>query len=93
VARTVTDDAQIAVEVTGGRAVAAWSPIDNAVIRFFAFLGPTVFGSLLAAVWLLSGVTLDGWRLLLAIGLVIYTMPSAADVQGAFGQQEAQQNM
>ena len=24
VARTVTDDAQLAVEVTGGRAVAAW---------------------------------------------------------------------
>ena len=90
VARTVTDDAQLAVEVTGGRAVAAWSPIDNAVIRFFAFLGPTVFGSLLAAVWLLSGVTLEGWRLLLALGLGIYTMPSAADVQGALGRQDVQ---
>ena len=93
VARTVTDDAQIAVEVTGGRALAAWPPIDNPVVRFFAFLGPTVFGCLLTALWLLNGVSLEGWRLLLAIGLAIYTVPSGADVTGALGRQDVQQDM
>jgi len=93
VARSVTDDAALAVEVTGGRAVAAWSPINNPVVRFLAFLGPTVFGSLLAALWLSQGVSLDGWRLILAVGLAIYTTPSAADVRGAFGKQDVQQEM
>ena len=89
-ARLGTDDAQFAVEVTGGRALAAWPPLDSAALRFVAFLGPTLFGSLLAVVWLLSGVTLDGWRLLVAIGLAMYTIPSVADVQGALGRQAVQ---
>ena len=93
VARCVTDDAAMAVEVTGGRAVAAWPPIDNRFVRFFAFLAPTVFGSLLGLLWLLSGTTIDGWRLLAAIGLAIYTIPSPADVSGAFGRQAVQQEM
>jgi hypothetical protein len=91
VARSVTDDAKLAVEVTDARALAAWPPIDNPAVRFLAFLGPTVFGSVLTAIWLASGITVDGWRLLLAIGLAIYTVPSPADVRGAFGRQEVQQ--
>jgi len=90
VARSVTDDAQLAVEVTGARAAAAWPPLDNPVVRFLAFLGPTVFGSVLAAIWLASGITVDGWRLVFAVGLAIYTWPSAADVRGAFGKQAVQ---
>ena len=86
-----TDDAQFAVEVTGGRALAAWPPLDSAALRFVAFLGPTLFGTLLAGLWLISGVTLDGWRLLAAIGLAMYTIPSPADVSGALGRQDVQQ--
>jgi len=93
IARTQTDDAQIAVEVTGGRALAAWPPIDNPVMRFLAFLGPTVFGSMLTALWIYNGVSLDGWRLLMAIGLAIYTTPSHSDLTGAFGRQDVQQEM
>ena len=93
VARTQTDDAALAVEVTGGRALAAWPPIDNPVVRFLAFLGPTVFGLVLAALWLAHGVDIDGWRLILAVGLAIYTTPSRADVRGALGRQAAQQEM
>ena len=91
VARLGTDDAQFAVEVTGGRAVAAWPPLDNAALRFVAFLAPTLFGSLLVGVWLLSGATVGGWRLLAAIGLAMYTIPSPADLAGALGQQDVQQ--
>jgi len=91
VARSVTDDAELAVEVTGGRAIAAWPPIESPLIRFLAFLGPTVFGSILTVVWLLSGTTIDGWRLILAVGLAIYTVPSGADVRGALGRQAVQQ--
>lgn len=87
-----TDDAEMAVEVTGGRALAAWPPLDSALLRFIAFLGPTLFGSVLALVWLFSGVTLDGWRLLMAIGLAMYTIPSPADVSGAFGRQAVQRD-
>jgi hypothetical protein len=91
VARLGTDDAQIAVEVQGGRAIAAWPPLESRALRVFAFLGPTVFGSVLALVWLFSGVTLDGWRLIMAVGLAIYSFPSAQDVRGALGRQTVQQ--
>ena len=90
VARTQTDDAALAVEVTGGRAVAVWPPLESPLIRFLAFLGPTVFGSVLIGLWAASGIDIDGWRLILAVGLAIYTTPSGADVRGAFGIQEAQ---
>lgn len=90
VARCGTDDAQLAAEVTGGRALAAWPPLESRLLRAFAFLAPTAFGCVLACVWLLSGVSLDGWRLILAVGLVIYTMPSATDIRGALGRQDAQ---
>ena len=91
VARLGTDDAQIAVEVTGTRALAAWPPLESRALRAFAFLAPTVFGSILALVWLVAGVSLEGWRLILAIGLAIYTAPSASDLRGAVGMQPAQQ--
>jgi hypothetical protein len=91
VARLGTDDAQMAVEVTGGRAVAAWPPLDSRVLRAFAFLAPTVFGSLLAALWVVTDTPVDGWRLIFAVGLAAYTVPSPADVRGALGKQAAQQ--
>jgi len=40
-----------------------------------------------------AGVSLDGWRLIMAIGLVIYTAPSPADVRGALGKQDVQQEV
>jgi len=91
VARSVTDDAAFAVDVTGGRAAAAWPPLESPLIRFLAFLAPTVFGSVLIALWGLSGTTVDGWRLILAVGLAVYTTPSRADVRGAVGKQDVQQ--
>jgi len=92
VARLGTDDARLRVEVTGDGAAAAWPPLDSAVLRVFAFLGPTIFGSLLAAVWLVSGTSVDGWRLILLVGLAAYTVPSPADVRGALGRQAVQQD-
>jgi len=83
-----TDDATIAVEVTGAGAVAAWRPIDSRPLEMFAFLAPTVFGSVLAALWLATGVDLRGWELLFGAGLAVYTAPSAADIRGALGRQE-----
>jgi len=83
-----TDDATIAVEVTGAGAVAAWRPIDSRPLEVFAFLAPTVFGSVLAALWLATGVELRGWELLFGAGLAVYTAPSASDIRGALGRQE-----
>jgi hypothetical protein len=57
----------------------------------FAFLAPTVFGSVLAALWLATGVNLRGWELLFGAGLAVYTAPSTSDIRGAFGQQAVQQ--
>jgi hypothetical protein len=91
VARLGTDDAQIAVEVSGGRAAAGWPPLDSRALRAFAFLAPTVFGSVLLALWLASGQGIDGWRLIMALGLAGYTIPSPADVRGALGLQDVQQ--
>jgi len=91
VARLGTDDAAMAVEVRGGRAVTAWPPLESTALRVFAFLAPTVFGSVLAAVWLLTGFEPTPWRVLFAVGLAIYTIPSPADIRGACGLQEVQQ--
>jgi hypothetical protein len=91
VARCGTDDAAMAVEVRGGRAVTAWPPLESTALRVFAFLAPTVFGSVLAAVWLVSGFEPTPWRVLFAVGLAIYTVPSPADIRGACGLQEPQQ--
>ena len=93
VARLGTDDARMAVEVSGGRAAAAWPPLQSRALRAFAFLGPTILGSVLACVWLLSDISVDGWRLIFAIGLAGYTVPSPADIRGALGQQPVQQEM
>lgn len=92
VARLGTDDAQLAVEVTGGRAAAGWPPLDSPWLRAFAFLAPTVFGSILIGLWLLSAQGIDGWRLIFAIGLAGYTTPSPADLRGALGRQDVQQS-
>jgi hypothetical protein len=81
----------MAVEVSGGRALAAWPPLQSRVLRVFAFLAPTVFGSLLATLWLVSGFEPTPWRVLFAIGLAMYTVPSGADVRGACGLQDSQQ--
>jgi hypothetical protein len=91
VARLGTDDAQMAVEVTGGRAAAGWPPLDSPWLRAFAFLAPTVFGSMLIGLWLVSDHGIDGWRLIFALGLAVYTTPSPADVRGALGKQDVQQ--
>lgn len=85
-ARPVTDDAAFRVEVTGTEARAIWAPIRNPALRGFAFLAPTVLGSLLALLWLASGVELSGWRIPFAAGLALYTVPSPADVRGALGR-------
>jgi len=91
IARLGTDDAAMAVEVRGGRAVTAWPPLESRALRVFAFLAPTVFGSVLAAVWLLTGFEPTPWRVLFAVGLAIYTVPSPADIRGACGLQDTQQ--
>ena len=91
VARLGTDDARMAVEVSGGRAAAAWPPLSSRWLRVFAFLSPTILGSVLALLWLLSDTSVDGWRLVFAIGLAAYTVPSPADIRGALGRQAVQQ--
>jgi hypothetical protein len=50
-----------------------------------------VFGSILALLWLWRGVDLTAWRLLFGVGLAIYTIPSPADIRGALGIQDSQQ--
>jgi len=87
VARVRTTEAAIEVGLFDGRAVAVWEPLDSRLWRALAFLGPTLFGCLLGLIWLVSGVSVEGWRLIVAIGLGLYTMPSAADVRGACGYQ------
>jgi len=42
-------------------------------------------------VWLLTGFEPTPWRVLFAVGLAIYTIPSPADIRGALGIQESQQ--
>ena len=91
VASVGTDDARLRVEVTSGRAWTRWPPLESRALRAFAFLAPTVFGVVLAGVWLTAGVSVDGWRLLVAVGLAIYTVPSPGDVRGALGKQAVQQ--
>jgi hypothetical protein len=44
----------------------------------------------LLALWLASGQGIDGWRLIMAIGLAGYTVPSPADLRGALGRQAVQ---
>ena len=87
VARVRTTEAAIEVRMFDGRAVAVWEPLESRLWRGLAFLGPTLFGCLLGLIWLVSGVSMEGWRLIVAIGLGLYMMPSAADVRGACGYQ------
>jgi len=91
IARCGTPDAEIAVEVTGGRALAAWPPLNS---HTSASTVPKTVGPRKAntrSARLSSGVSVDGWRLIMAVGLAIYTVPSAQDVRGALGRQQAQQ--
>jgi hypothetical protein len=92
VARIATDDAALAVEVAGAEALAVWPPLESRLLRVFAFLSPTVFGSILVSIWLVSGTSVDGWRLPFALGLALYTVPSPADLRGALGIQDVQIN-
>jgi hypothetical protein len=48
-------------------------------------------GVVLAGVWVAAGVELSGWRTLMALGLLIYSAPSPADLRGAVGRQAVQQ--
>jgi hypothetical protein len=48
-------------------------------------------GVVLAGVWVAAGVELSGWRSLMALGLLIYSAPSPADLRGAVGRQAVQQ--
>ena len=104
VAHAVTREAKFAVSIfeTGAATdengneiggVAAWPPIDSRPLRVFAHLSPTVFGTILMGLWGWSGTPIDGWRFILAVGLFWYTVPSPGDVRGAFGIQEAQQEV
>lgn len=86
-AKPFTSEAGFRVELTGTEAIAVWQPIDNRAVRAFAFTAPTVFGALLAGLWLVSDVALSGWQWPLAVGLALYTMPSPADIRGALGKQ------
>ena len=70
--------------------VAAWPPINSRPIRVFAHLSPTVFGAILMGLWGWSGVSIDGWRLVFAVGLFWYTIPSPGDIRGALGRQAVQ---
>jgi len=87
-----TDDAQIAVEVSGGRAVCAVAPIESPPRRVVVGLGPTLVGGLLLALWLASGVAVDGWRALAALGLALYAIPSPGDVAAAAGRHTQQES-
>jgi len=97
VARHVTDDAKLAVEVTGGRAVASWSPIANPLWRACAYLAPTLVGGVLLGLWIASGVSVEGlWeipRITTEAFVAVIAMPSGDDLRGAFGKQAVQQEM
>lgn len=85
------DDAGLSVEVTGGHASAVWRPLNSTAWRVLAFLAPTILGVVLMLVWAIAGIRIDGWRLIMAVGLAAYTIPSPADIRGALGRQPAQQ--
>lgn len=87
VARLGTDDAQMRVEVIGGTAITRWRGIDSRALEAAAFLAPTLFGSLLLLLWAIADISIDGWRLVMLIGLVAYSIPSPADIRGAIGHQ------
>ena len=94
VARAQTDDAALAVEVTGGQAAADLSAIENSVGRFLAYLAPTILGSLLLAVWMYADLSFEGlWlvpKYVIEFSIAAIAMPSPEDVRGAFGIQDAQ---
>jgi hypothetical protein len=91
VASLGTDDAEIAVEVLGGRAIAAWPPLDSAALRVAAFLAPVVWLPVIGVAWWFARVDIvSAWTLLTA-GLAAMAAPSPDDIRGALGRQAAQQ--
>jgi len=64
-------------------------PVESRPLRVFAHLSPTAFGLLLMGLWGYSGISIDGWRMVLAVGLFFYTVPGYDDITGALGIQEA----
>lgn len=90
VARTQTSAAGFRVELADTEAYAVWEPLESRFWTAFAHLAPTVFGAVLAGLWAYRGVSLDGWRLFLAVGLALFTIPSPADLRGAMQQDQHQ---
>jgi hypothetical protein len=86
VARSQTSAAGFRVDLTDTDAYAVWEPLESRFWTAFAYLAPTVFGTVLAGLWAYRGVSLDGWRLVLAVGLALYTIPSPGDLRGALDQ-------
>ena len=89
-ARLATDDAWLEIYVASDTGFAKWEPIESRLLRVFAHLSPTVFGTILMGLWGWSGVPISGWRLIFAIGLFCYTIPSPGDIRGALGRQDVQ---
>ena len=87
VARLRTERAAVEVGLLDATARAVWEPLESPLWRALAFLGPTLFGSVLGLIWLVSDVSVEGWRLIVALGLGLYTVPSPADLRGAAGYQ------
>lgn len=85
VAAARADDAAMEVQLFDGGARTVWTPLESRWWRAFAFLAPTVFGSLLAFLWLVSDASIDGWRLVMFVGLGLFSLPSPADIRGAAG--------
>lgn len=72
--------------------VCVWRPIESRSLRAFAFLAPTICGSVVLGLWIAVGDSVEGFDLLGIVALGVYTVPSAADIRGAFGKQESQNN-
>lgn len=82
-ARLGTRDVTMSLRASPGRMVTSWPPLDSQVLRFVASLGPTIVGSVLLAAWAMSGVPATGWRLLGAVLIAMYAIPSPSDIRGA----------
>ena len=87
-ARLGTDDVTMRVRIAPGRMVTRWPPLDSQLLRAVASLGPTLVGSVLLAAWLVAGVPATGWRLLAAVLLALYAIPSVSDIRGAIPRWE-----
>jgi hypothetical protein len=91
-ARLGSDDVRLNVDLADPESQECiWRPIDSRALRFLAFLGPTLVGTIIFCVSLSRGYVVSSpVDLLPIIILAVYTSPSAADVRGALGKQESQ---